>query len=775
MSLAEILDISILQTLQDKFCAQHGVALGLFGPHGETVTTPHSHIGRSNELKEVLPFFFHIDENQVRVTRHKTTFSSYLNGMVLRVMCPLRTGNSTHGLVCLVQVRRREDQKDLRTRLAQIRSESDFLASLDAQLQQPPETHLTLIENFKGIIEALLNAALAPGDATRLRRSDQHGWLFTTAEGGVFDAEGEAVNLLGYSRSADISGHNLIDTFFATPETRKRGREALAAGRSAQWSSLLLVRQDGSPLRADVTLSRCAGDGGETFGYECQITPVQGWQSEPVRRPMPELPAVVSSTRGVSQLLDSLPYPLAVLDERGRICVWNRDIEELFGISALSVLETEFNQLILDEDQIQWEEGIRRLRSSSEETNVLFNREITFLDKEGEFIRALPALSKSRILGRDFTSVTLSKWEKQQRAARGGEGAPGLAPEKQAFLDRLKGIMAECARRFDRIAEMASDHDAGRQAAELGRKLGYFSGIRTPKLKPVILNELISHAVNVKTAAGLSIQLDLDENLETVLVDPIQLEEALEILCNRASRPDSRISTLVIRTRTAYRGWLDLDSERENRSKMSFLLQVSDDGAGLPPQLVDHLFEPFLPEAESTQSLDLAALYGIVLANGGRIDVENESGEGTTFSLLFPILETEAEMPVDKTEGGVKTILIIDDDKGIIEVNSLALKHFGYTTLAATSAEKGLELMREHAHEIDLVILDVTLPDMSGSECAVRLLDLSPNTPIILSSGHHYEAFSKVMQSTGAVWLQKPYSFGVLMQTIEEILTKSKN
>jgi FixJ family two-component response regulator len=64
---------------------------------------------------------------------------------------------------------------------------------------------------------------------------------------------------------------------------------------------------------------------------------------------------------------------------------------------------------------------------------------------------------------------------------------------------------------------------------------------------------------------------------------------------------------------------------------------------------------------------------------------------------------------------------------------------------------------------------------MSGSECAARLLDLSPNTPIILSSGHHYEAFSKVMQSTGAVWLQKPYSFGVLMQTIEEILTKSKN
>ena len=120
-------------------------------------------------------------------------------------------------------------------------------------------------------------------------------------------------------------------------------------------------------------------------------------------------------------------------------------------------------------------------------------------------------------------------------------------------------------------------------------------------------------------------------------------------------------------------------------------------------------------------------------------------------------------------------MLIIDDEQDIIEVNSTMLERYGYKVFTATSGQEGIEILKKHVEKIDLAIIDVMLPDMTGPACAEKIYNVAPHCSVILSSGYHRNAeFNKTISRIGGTWLQKPYDSYTLLETVRDVLDKKQ-
>ncbi|NIA32009.1 MAG: response regulator, partial [Actinobacteria bacterium] len=175
-------------------------------------------------------------------------------------------------------------------------------------------------------------------------------------------------------------------------------------------------------------------------------------------------------------------------------------------------------------------------------------------------------------------------------------------------------------------------------------------------------------------------------------------------------------------------------------------------------------------------------VYGIVKSHHGFISVESEAGKGTSVSLYLPQKEVTGTSVINdpkqeaEKEKKTKTILIVDDDQGIVEVTKTALSFYHFKVLSAGTVKEGVRILKENSDDISLIILDVHLPDCEGLECAEALYELSAGTPFIFSSGSPYDpTFAEFIKRTPAKWMQKPYMSMALLQNIEALISKDKD
>ncbi|MBD3373900.1 PAS domain-containing protein [candidate division KSB1 bacterium] len=210
-----------------------------------------------------------------------------------------------------------------------------------------------------------------------------------------------------------------------------------------------------------------------------------------------------------------------------------------------------------------------------------------------------------------------------------------------------------------------------------------------------------------------------------------------------------------------------------NLAAKHIVIQIKDHGTGIEPSVLGRIFEPFFSTHPDHHSgLGLAAVYAIVKRHGGYIDVSSSTGRGTIFSIYFQQAETIQEEENQKMSE-THTVLLIDDEKDILEINGLMLKQFGYQVIRAANAKEALKKFRAHKDEIDIAIVDALLPDLPGTECAEELLSMSPNLSIIFSSGNQCSApYQKIIDRTGGAWLQKPYGGAVLNKTVKKVLER---
>jgi two-component system cell cycle sensor histidine kinase/response regulator CckA len=210
------------------------------------------------------------------------------------------------------------------------------------------------------------------------------------------------------------------------------------------------------------------------------------------------------------------------------------------------------------------------------------------------------------------------------------------------------------------------------------------------------------------------------------------------------------------------------------------LIRIRDTGVGMDQKTMERIFDPFFTTKGlgTGTGLGLASVYGIIKAHRGYIDVESREGEGSTFDLYLPGSEIKGK---DIPEGaghiviGNETILLVDDEPMILQVGCAVLQKLGYTVFKAEGGREALEVYKEKGDSIDLVILDMLMPDMGGSETYDRLKDINPTVKVLLSSGYSVDGQATEILNRGCdAFIQKPFSIRELSGRIREILRKKQ-
>ena len=205
-------------------------------------------------------------------------------------------------------------------------------------------------------------------------------------------------------------------------------------------------------------------------------------------------------------------------------------------------------------------------------------------------------------------------------------------------------------------------------------------------------------------------------------------------------------------------------------------LSVTDTGVGMDAATQQRIFDPFFTTKEMGRGtgLGLASVYGIIKNHGGVITVYSEKGKGATFNIYLPASEKEvlvAEAANSKVEKGNEMILLVDDERLILDVGKPILESLGYSVLSAESGKEAVEIVKEKKDELDLVILDMIMPQMDGEQAYDLIKEIVPNMKVLLSSGYSINGQAQKILDKGCNgFIQKPFNMVELSRKIRTII-----
>ncbi len=325
---------------------------------------------------------------------------------------------------------------------------------------------------------------------------------------------------------------------------------------------------------------------------------------------------------------------------------------------------------------------------------------------------------------------------------------------------------------------------SGRRAAELVKQILTFSRKGAQQRQPFQPHLIVKEALKMLRSTlptTISIEERIDPESGSILSDPTSVHQIVVNLCTNAchAMENEKGAWTVKLCRKEIR---QEDIVESDVTPGPFIeLSVQDTGRGMDKQTMARIFEPYFTTKEvgKGSGLGLAVVHGIVKALHGFIEVESEPGKGAAFHVYIPALEKTAAVAVT-TEikdmpRGTERILVVDDEAVIAKMNKLILERLGYKVTAITSSAEALAQVRTHADEIDLVITDQTMPDLSGFELAQEIMKIKPEMPIILCSG-----YSSVMTKEEALaigikkYAMKPVDITTLAQMVREVLDEGK-
>jgi PAS domain S-box-containing protein len=327
---------------------------------------------------------------------------------------------------------------------------------------------------------------------------------------------------------------------------------------------------------------------------------------------------------------------------------------------------------------------------------------------------------------------------------------------------------------------------AGRRSAALTRQLLAFS--RRQTLQPVVLdlNALLRNLEEMLArliGEDILLELLLAENLGCITADPGQIDQVVTNLVVNARDAMPKGGRLTVETANVE---LDATFAQGHQSVVPgryVLFALTDSGVGMDKVTRDRLFEPFFttkPKGKGT-GLGLATVYGIVKQSGGYIYVYSESGAGATFKIYLPLTDARpAGKPVETGEriprGNGELILLVDDEAPLRELAEIILKRLGYRVGAAGSGAAALRMLREQELEPALVLTDVIMPGMSGSELADQVRRERPGLRVLFMSGYTDDAIaSHGVLDSGTNFIQKPFTERALATKVWEVLSRTEN
>jgi PAS domain S-box-containing protein len=323
---------------------------------------------------------------------------------------------------------------------------------------------------------------------------------------------------------------------------------------------------------------------------------------------------------------------------------------------------------------------------------------------------------------------------------------------------------------------------ASEKAADLTKSLLAFSRKQRISPKPHDINEAVKNTAKLLRRLlpeDIRLAMELSETTAVVQLDLTQLDQLLMNLTTNARDAMPGGGTLTISTRAVYleKGPTDESGDKPGRYA---LLSITDTGCGMDANTKDHVFDPFFTTKETGKGtgLGLASVYGIVKQHGGRISVSSLIDSGTTFNIYLPLTEMERpeeELGGTDPEGGEETILVAEDDGAVRMMVRHILERHGYRVLEAEDGAKAISAHKNHGKPIDLVILDVVMPNKNGQEAFAEMAAHDPNIKALFLSGYTGDLIiDKGLRGDEADFLQKPVSARALLGKVREIMDRKK-
>jgi two-component system cell cycle sensor histidine kinase/response regulator CckA len=598
--------------------------------------------------------------------------------------------------------------------------------------------------------------------------------------------------LTGYSRE-ELNAPGFDFRNLIAPEDRVMVEERLGAHREGQEVApyaYRLVTKDGR--RVDVINStRLITYRGQPaiLGVVTDITEFKQAQR-----------ALAESEARYRALIELLPDAVAVTDLEGKLQMANQQLARLHGFDSpeeLIATTPSTIELVAPERLEQEQARARRLL----EGGGVEVSETTLLRRDGSQVIVETALAV--MTGEDgkpagfvgvLRDITVRKQaeELQRRVLQAqkleslGILAGGIAHD---FNNLLMGMLGSASLALEEVQPSSPLHghieqisSSATRAAELTRELLAYSGKGRVAVRPLVLSELVQgmgELLRISLPKKAMLDYRLEEQPPVVEGDAAQLQQVvMNLIINAGESLGDSVGSVTVRVarETVDRAQLARAAVGQDLPEGTYaLLEVTDTGSGMDAATQARMFDPFYTTKTTGRGLGLAAVLGIVRGHGGALQVESRPKEGTAVRVLLPLAAATVDAPSPPQPErfrGWGTILVVDDESVVRVVATSMLEKLGFEVIAVSGGAAAVDVLQTKGARIRAVVLDLTMPELSGEETLRILREINPDLPVLLSSGYdQQEAASHLGRAGRTGFVQKPYRLDQLARALEDTLS----
>jgi PAS domain S-box-containing protein len=592
-----------------------------------------------------------------------------------------------------------------------------------------------------------------------------------------------AERLYGY-KAAEVIGRSallLLPAERAGEETEIL--ERIRCGERVDHFETTRLRKDGTLISVSMTVSPIRDAAGAVIG------------ASHIARNVTERTRLEAATAQLAAIVSSSEDAIISKNLDGVILTWNAGAERVYGYTEEEARFRHMSMLLPEGREDEENAILERIRRGERVDHF----ETVRRHKDGHSIDVSVTTSPIRDndgavrgashVARDITDRKSLQEQllQTQKLESLGVLAGGVAHD---FNNILVGILANSSLLADSIppenpyAESVKEIvSAAERAAALTRQLLAYAGKGRFLIEDVNASALIREIyslVRVTIPPSVQVQLELSDDLPPVEGDAGQLQQVImNLVINAAEAVGDKPGIVIITTGIEHVGEAAAANawSKEGLSAGTYVsVEVRDNGCGMDEATLKRIFDPFFTTKFAGRGLGLAAVLGIVHGHKGALRVDSEPGMGSTFKLLFPAVAREARpAPAPKAASdaldGRGKVLIVDDEKIVRVAAGATLRRHGYEVLEAENGRQAIDLFRPNHNSIALVLLDLTMPGMTGEETMRQLQSIGPNVPVLLSSGfNEAEAVRRFTVAGLAGFIQKPYKSGTLAEKVKAII-----
>ncbi len=612
----------------------------------------------------------------------------------------------------------------------------------------------------------------------------------TPGPSGRFLMANEAISkMFGYESPEQFMRANVSDLFMDPAEQEAFTRQLLAQS-SVNAVMLHVKKKDGSPFWGSVTARVVCNDQGEVKYFDGIIEDITD------RKQAEE--ALRESEEKYRSLVETTSDWIWETDIKGTYTYSSPKVTDLLGYKPEEITgRTPFDFMPSEEakrvsDIFHRALSLQTSFDSIEKINLNKNGSHVFMETSGvPIFRDKGELLGYRGIDRDITARKSLENQllQAQKMEAIGNLAGGIAHDFNNMLSIILGntemIMENLERANPAIANLQEIKKAAERATNLTRQLLAFARKQTIAPKVLDINEAIDGMLNMlRRLIGENIELTWlpTIGLWPVKVDPSQVDQVLANLCVNARDAIEGIGKLIIETDNKY------CDEEYCRNHVGFkpgdyvMIAVSDNGIGMDKEALDNIFEPFFTTkgiGEGT-GLGLSTIYGIVKQNNGFINIYSELGEGTTIKIYLhryagKTLQPQIQKQDEVDAGGNETILLVEDEHSILRMTTMMLERLGYSVIATSSPTEAIRMCESKSGEIDLLMTDVVMPEMSGRDLAKKILYLYPSLKCLFVSGYTANVIAHHgVLDEGVHFIHKPFAKQEIAKKVREVLDEVK-